>query len=118
MAPEKFACLKGTRDGCLLLVHAVPRASRTELVDLHGDRCKMRVKAPPVDGAANEALVAFLAKAFGLSRSAVKLQRGATGKQKEFLLTGLDEARVAARLRELLPANAGAAPTTPGNGKA
>lgn len=71
------------------MVQAVPRAKVTEVVDLSGDRCKIRVKAPPVDGEANKALVEFLARLFGLTKKQVALERGATGKLKTFVLAGI-----------------------------
>jgi len=84
-----LACLKPGKDGVLLLVQAVPRSSRNEVFDLSGERCRMKIKAPPVDGEANEALLGFLAKLFGLPKRSVQLQSGERGKQKTVLLGGL-----------------------------
>lgn len=95
-------CLKPSSAGTLLLVQAVPRSSRTEVVDVGGDRCRMKVKAPPVDGEANAAIVAFLAKTFGLPKARVVLKVGERGKQKNFLLEGLDPVRVESVLLALL----------------
>ena len=75
-------------------VHAVPRASRTQVAGLHGERLKIQVAAPPVDGEANEALVRFLSKTLGIPKDRVVLASGATGRQKSFLLHGLDVATV------------------------
>lgn len=66
-----------------------PRASRTELAGRHGDSLKVRVAAPPVDGAANEALVRFLADRLEVSRSAVRLEAGATGRTKVLAVAGI-----------------------------
>ena len=72
------------------MVLAVVRSSRTEIVDLHQERCRIKVKGAPVDGEANAALISFIAKTFGLAKSMVSLKQGQTSKQKAFLLQGLD----------------------------
>lgn len=58
------------------------RASRHEFADLVGDRLKIRIAAPPVDGRANAELIAFLAKQFGVAKRAVTLLQGEKGKVK------------------------------------
>lgn len=75
----------GRRDGddLLLTLRVQPRASKDELL-LHGGGLKARVTAPPVDGKANEHLVKFLAKAFGVAKAQVELVRGETGREKQF----------------------------------
>ncbi len=82
-------CLSKTKDGVFLHVIASPRASRSEITGIYQNRCKIRVKAPPVDGEANKALITFLSKFFKLPKRQIVLQRGSTGKQKTFLLAGL-----------------------------
>lgn len=86
----------------LLFVHAQPGASRTRIAGLHGNRLKIAVQAPPIEGAANEALTEFLAEALGLPRRSVLLKSGATGRQKTFLLAGLTMAGARRKLEELL----------------
>jgi uncharacterized protein len=80
------------RDGAdwLLDVRVQPRASRTEFAGLFGDRLRVRLNAPPVDGRANAALVAFVAEACGLPRGRVTLERGATGRDKCLRLHGME----------------------------
>jgi uncharacterized protein (TIGR00251 family) len=85
-------------DAVRVAVHAAPRASRTEVVGLHGGRLKVAVAAPPVDGEANAALVAFLADALGVRRADVSLLQGATGRQKIFAVTGVTRSEVIAAL--------------------
>ncbi|HEX5973155.1 MAG TPA: DUF167 domain-containing protein [Gemmatimonadaceae bacterium] len=63
-------------------VHVQPRASRSEVVGTHGAALKVRLLAPPVDGAANDALVALLAKALGVPRRDVRIVQGATSRAK------------------------------------
>lgn len=84
--------------GALLSVHAQPRASRAEIAGPHGAALKVRVPGAPVDGQANAELQRFLADVLGVSRSAVELVRGGTGRQKQFLLHGLTPAAAARRL--------------------
>lgn len=73
-------------DDLLLTLRVQPRASRDELVGPLGDALKVRITAPPVDGKANEHLIRFLAKAFGVPRSAVELLSGDTGRDKRFCI--------------------------------
>lgn len=76
-----------------------PRASRTELAGiLDGQELRVRVAAPPVDAAANEALIRFLADELDLPRSAVWLVRGATSRRKQVAILGRTPGEVRARL--------------------
>jgi hypothetical protein len=84
----------------LLDVLVQPRAARTELAGLHDGRLKLRLTAPPVDGAANAALLAFLAERLGLPRSAVELASGDSGRRKTIRIAAGDE--LAPRLSGLL----------------
>jgi uncharacterized protein (TIGR00251 family) len=85
-------------DGVLLRVHVQPRAARTEVVGRHGDAIKIRLRAPPVDGAANEELLRFVAERLGLPRNAVTLARGATARAKTVAVSGRNEQAVAAAM--------------------
>lgn len=79
------------RDGADLLldVRVQPRASRTEFAGLMGNRLRIRLNAPPVDGRANAALVEFVAAECGLARARVTLERGQTGRDKRLRLHGV-----------------------------
>jgi uncharacterized protein (TIGR00251 family) len=71
------------KDGCLTFrVYVVPRASRSEIAGEYNGALRVRLAAPPVDGAANRELVAVLAKAFNVSRRAVEIQAGHASKIK------------------------------------
>lgn len=63
-------------------VYVQPRASKSEIAGMHGDALKIRLAAPPVDGAANEALIAFIAKRVGVSKSAVRIAAGDKSRRK------------------------------------
>ncbi|WP_071873362.1 DUF167 family protein [Atopomonas hussainii] len=70
-------------NGALLLdCHLQPRASKDEFCGWHDGRMKIRLTAPPVDGQANALLIKFLAKQFGVSKSAVSLVSGQQSRQK------------------------------------
>lgn len=69
-------------DDLWLAVHVQPRAKRDEIVGVHGDRLKIRITAPPVEGQANAYLIRFLAECFGVPASAVELAAGTGGRDK------------------------------------
>lgn len=71
-----------------LEIRVQPRASRDEIVGPHGEQLKVRITAPPVDGKANQHLIRFLAKAFGVAPSAVTLVGGETGRDKRLRIQG------------------------------
>ena len=76
-------------DGRLLLtLHIQPGAKKTEVCGLHGDALKIRLAAPPVDGKANAALLAFVADRLGLPKSAVSLKSGQTSRRKVVEVAG------------------------------
>lgn len=83
------ACLQETRDGVVITLHIQPGAKRTELVGLHGDALKIRLAAPPVDGKANAALLAFLAEVFKVGKREVELVSGDTRRSKRVRVNGV-----------------------------
>ncbi|HET9466605.1 MAG TPA: DUF167 family protein [Gemmatimonadales bacterium] len=94
-----MAAIERTPDGVRLRIRVQPRASRTEVAGLHGDTLRVRLSAPPVDGAANEALLRFLAERLSVRRSAVQLISGATGRSKLVSVAGIDLEQARLRLR-------------------
>ena len=95
MAPETVRCEE--RDGALIVdVQVVPRASRTAVGPAVGGRLRVAVSAPPVDGAANAAVIEALAAAFGVRRSAVEIVRGERGRRKTVRIAGVARARLEA----------------------
>ena len=70
-------------------VHVKPRSSRDEVVGLHGDAMALRITAPPVDGAANEAVCRFFAKALRVPSASVEIVAGQTGKAKILKVWGV-----------------------------
>lgn len=83
-----------TLTGVRLQLHVQPRASRTESAGLHGDALKIRLAAPPVDGAANDALLRWLARALKLPARDVVLTAGDSSCRKVVVVEGVTVAAV------------------------
>jgi uncharacterized protein (TIGR00251 family) len=81
-----------------LTVRVIPRSSRNA-IEWDQGVLKARITAPPVDGAANDALIALFAERLGLPRRSISIVHGATGRQKIVEIVGMTEAEVAARLQ-------------------
>lgn len=91
--------LREADDGVLLSVRVQPRASTSEVSGPYGDRAvKIRVAAPPVDGAANEELIAFLADLFDVPSRGVTLVRGHGSRTKQLQIRGVSMAVARRRL--------------------
>jgi hypothetical protein len=90
--------IETTRDGVAIKVRVIPRAARSGVAGTRGDRLLVRLHAPPVDGAANTALVEVLADALGVPRRAVSIASGQTSREKEIRVAGLDPATARSRL--------------------
>ena len=99
LPPENF--LRAHADGVLLSVKLQPRASQNEIGAPLGGELKIKVTAPPVDAAANEALVKLLAEKLDCPRGQVELIRGHTSRHKTILLHGFKPEKVLSKLLEL-----------------
>ena len=97
-----MSCLRQTDAGVELSVRVQPRASRNRLVGIQQDELKLALTAPPVDGAANKACRAFLAKHFKLSKSTVRMVGGETSRHKKVLIEGADLKEISASLKQAL----------------
>ena len=91
--------LKTEDDFVLLSVKAQPRASRNEIGEVLGHELKIKITAPPVDSAANEALTRFLAEVLDCPRGAVRLVRGEASRHKVMAIHGLKAEDIATRLK-------------------
>lgn len=85
-------------NGVRLAVRVIPRATRTVVAGERDGALLIRLAAPPVDGAANDALIAFLAKALDVPRRQVVVVHGETARQKTIDVVGVAEATVRQRL--------------------
>jgi uncharacterized protein (TIGR00251 family) len=88
-----LSVLRETADGVTLAVRAQPGAKKTAVVEIYGEgataQLKIAVQAPPIEGRANEALIAFLAENFSLPKNRVELIGGELSRSKVFLLRGI-----------------------------
>ena len=96
MPPATF--LRKTTGGTLLAVKLQPRASKNEIGEPLGDELKIKVTAPPVDAAANQALIELLAETLDCSRGKVELLRGQTSRHKSVLLHGFTPEQIQQKL--------------------
>jgi uncharacterized protein (TIGR00251 family) len=76
-----------------------PRASRNEITGVHGDMLKVRLMAPPVDGAANAALTELIARTFDVPTRSVRIVSGATSRTKSVEIDGVSASEVTSHLR-------------------
>lgn len=90
--------VKDEGDNCLLTVYVQPRSTRNRIIGLHGEALKISVAAPPVDGKANVAIIAFLAKVLKMAKTSIVMKSGHESRTKRFILMGIP----AALAREML----------------
>jgi uncharacterized protein (TIGR00251 family) len=74
-----------------LLLHIQPDAKQSEFCGLHGERLKIRIKAPPVDGKANDEIIRFLAEQFSIAKSQIQIISGELGREKTVRISALKE---------------------------
>lgn len=94
-----------TKDGCVLRIHAVPRAGRNRVQGPHGDALKISLKAPPVDGKANRELLAFLAEILDLPPRQLSLLSGEGSREKRVEVRGLSSSGCVHLLLAAAPAS-------------
>jgi hypothetical protein len=87
---------------CRVKVYVQPRASKTAVTGMHGDSIRIQLTAPPVDNAANEALVAFVADRLGIAKRCIRVVAGAASRRKVIEIDGVPAAAAHAAL---LPAH-------------
>lgn len=90
--------IKEHAEGVSISLHILPNAPRTEIIGLHGNHLKIKIKAPPVDGKANEEIIKFFSRYFEISRNRCEILRGEKSKSKVILLRGLTLTAVQNRL--------------------
>ena len=94
--------IRETTAGVTLAVRAQPGAKKTAITGIYGEgataQLKIAVQSPPIEGRANQALIAFLADTFSISKSSVELISGDLSRSKVFLLRGVTRSRAEAAL--------------------
>ena len=81
--------IEATAIGVTIKIYVTPRSSSNKVVGVHNGAIKVALTAPPVEGAANKALVEFLAKVLGVPKGAVRLTSGETSRHKVVAVTGV-----------------------------
>jgi uncharacterized protein (TIGR00251 family) len=97
MAEQQFK-ITGTEEGAAFPVHVIPRASANCVAGIHGEAIKIRLTAPPVEGAANQALIKFLSRKLGVSKNRIEIISGITSRNKIVRVIGLTPEQLADNL--------------------
>jgi uncharacterized protein (TIGR00251 family) len=98
MPSDPLTAITAHPNGAVLAVVVTPRAGVTSLGAVEAGAVRIRVAAPPVDGAANAALLRFLAEMTGVGRSTVRIVGGETGRRKRVLFEGITAEELSRRL--------------------
>lgn len=107
-AQEDVPCLHSLADGSLLLrLQVQPRAAANGIAGLQGEALKLRLTTPPVEGKANQAVLAYLAKVLHLPKSAFTLKSGQQSRSKAVVIRDAQEERVRTLLAGLIAAAKG-----------
>ena len=97
---ELGKCARERTEGVEIRIHLQPRASKTEIVGLHGGAVKIRIAAPPEGGRANAELCRFLARQLGLSQQSVQVISGVGSRQKRVFIRGRTLIEIGASLTQ------------------
>jgi uncharacterized protein len=97
--------LKESKSGLTFDIHVIPHASRAEIVGAQEGALKIKVTAPPVEGAANEACIKLLAKELGLKKSQMEIFSGAKSRKKTVMITNISKTELETKLNNTGKAN-------------
>jgi len=100
MSSSQLPFLTAAKGGLYLSLRIQPGSSKKEICGLHGKALKVKLFAPPVEGAANKALIAFLSKALGIKKSSMTLTSGERSKDKRVFIEGVTMAALEAIFME------------------
>ncbi|MDD4873013.1 MAG: DUF167 domain-containing protein [Kiritimatiellae bacterium] len=89
IASVNMKCISQTKEGVIIKLRIIPRASKNEICGELGDALKIKLQAPPVEGKANKALIEFLADTLDISRNQISILSGDTGRNKRVLIAGV-----------------------------
>ncbi len=93
--------IRETKDGLSFDIHVNPHASRAQIAGIQEGLLKVKVTAPPVEGAANEACIEMLAKKLGLRKSQMKISAGVRGRKKTILVSDISKALLEQKINKL-----------------
>ena len=93
---------KANKDNVTINIYVVPRSSKSEVVGIYNDCLKIKLKSPPVDNAANEELVRFLAGKLKIPKSNIDIIKGKHQKQKIVLIVGYNLNAIQIPLNQIL----------------
>jgi hypothetical protein len=93
--------IRETKNGLSFDIHVNPHASRAEIVGIAGGLLKVKVTAPPVEGAANDACIALIAKKLSLRKSQISIAVGAKGRRKTILVSAIGKMELAQKFEKL-----------------
>ncbi|MDP2852653.1 MAG: DUF167 domain-containing protein [Smithellaceae bacterium] len=93
--------IRETKDGLSFDIHVNPHASRAEIAGISDGMLKVRVTAPPVEGAANEACIGLLSKKLDLRKSQIKISSGAKGRKKTILVGEINKTELEQKIHQL-----------------
>ncbi len=99
---QKDFIVPSGENACRISIHAVPRASKTEVCGMQGNALKLRLQAPPVDGKANKAISKYLAEILDVPARNVSIVVGDTGREKIFQATGITAESAKGKIEALL----------------
>lgn len=91
--------IKEAAGGIYLFIKVQPRASKNEIRGMQGNELKISITAPPVDSAANQALIEFMARQLNCSRSAIQIAKGNTSRHKTLFVSGVSAVNAANKLQ-------------------
>ena len=91
--------IQGTPDGVIFKVIVQPRGSKNQIIGLQGDALKIRLTAPPVEGAANKMCIEFLAKSLKVRKSDVEIIRGQRSRTKQVLVRSASRKKIESLLK-------------------
>ena len=93
--------LKVTERGIVLSVRIVPGSKRSKIVGLYGDALKIQIASPAVDGKANQSLIDFISKEFGVAKGSIEILKGHQNRSKLLLISGGCQEELEAALDQL-----------------
>ena len=97
--------LRESKKGLTFDIQVIPHASRVEIADVQEGALKIKVTAPPVEGAANEACIKLLAKELGLKKSQMEISSGAKSRKKTVMIKDISKAELETKINNICKAN-------------